>query len=109
MFVLWQTASRKLNEISSVLKWLNGTSNSFSHLDLRRSGLKSQRTIKMDSLDIPNACFGCNPGASLAGSVSFEFSLTGLEGGEFTQIRHYVSFVTDTYLTSLANQNKATW
>ena len=85
-----------------------GTSNSFSHLDLRRSGHKSQKTIKMYPLDMLNACFGCNPRASLAGSAGFEFTLTGLEEGEFTRIRHYVSFVTDTR-TLLANQNKATW
>ena len=96
MFVSWQRASRKVNEISVLLKWLTGTNNSFSHLDLQRSGLKSQKTRKMCPLDMSNGCFGCNPRATLARSASFEFTLTGLEGGKFTQNRQYVSFVTDT-------------
>ena len=78
MFVLWQSASCKLNEIGSLLKWLNGTSNSLSHLDLQRSGLKSQKTTKKCPLDVRDAFFGCNSRAYFVGSANFDFTLTGL-------------------------------
>lgn len=80
--------------------WLNGTSNSLSHLDLRLSGLKSQMTITKCPLDVPDACLGCNPRTVFAGSANFQFTSTGLirqtRVREFTKVRHYVSFVTDT-------------
>lgn len=88
------------NEISLPLKWLNRRSNSLTHLDLKRSGLKSHKTMKKCPLDIQDACFERNPRTAFAGSVNPAFTLTGLmrqiKVSEFIQVRHHVSFVIDT-------------